>query len=433
MRPWIPLVLLLLAFRHQDPPKPTVDDAVKLVSAESMKTMLTYLASDELAGRHAGYAGNDKATEYIAAHFKKIGLAPVGDRNDKDEKSYFQSFEFGGKEKLKTRNCVGFVEGSDSTLKEEVVILGAHHDHVGQKGDETDAGRMRNPRADRDDTVWNGADDNGSGTTALLEVARAFMESRVRTKRSILFIAFGAEEYNLLGSTYYCKNPIFALAKTVAMINMDMVGRNPERKMAVTGMATSDDWKDLVDGAADGLKLKYRTSTDITQDSDHYPFIQRKVPAVHFFTGFHEDYHCQSDEVEKISFENMEKVGKLALRLVVALAGREKRIEWKPPPARARRLGVVGRDLSAGECEDLKLGKQEGGVELSGVDPGSVAEAGGLEEGDVLVEFNGVKLARDAPLDTLREEIKKAPFGQEVPIVVVRDGGRKTLKVCWEK
>ena len=378
MKAWLFAVAFALLVQDAKPQEESgVEAGVKKVSAERMKKILTHLASDELEGRHAGYAGNDKATEYIAEHFKAIGLKPCGDKNDKGEATYWQAFEFGGRTKLKTRNCVGLFEGADDKLKEEIVVIGAHHDHVGKGGDATNAGRMRNGKADPEDTIWNGADDNGSGTTTLLEVARAFMEGRIATQRSVLFMTFSAEEYGLLGSVHYCKKPLFPLDKTVAMINMDMVGRNPEKKMDVGGVGTAEGWKDLVDGAMKGLDLKYRTSDMVSPGSDHHSFAQKKVPAVHLFTGFHDDYHCQSDHVEKISFENMEKIGKFALRLVVAVADRDGRMEFKGAGGggrvAARRLGVTGDDITEAEAEELKLAAEQGGVKLTSVEADSAA------------------------------------------------------------
>ncbi len=418
------LPLLVALARAQDPERPPVVD----VTAANLERHLKYLAGDDLEGRNSGYKGNDAATDYIAEHFRKIGLKPVGDKDEKGEPTYWQSFKVLAR---KTRNCVGYAEGTDEKLKTELVVIGAHHDHVGKAG-QADAGRMKNSKADPEDKIWNGADDNGSGTVTVLEIARAFMEGRVSTKRSILFMTFSGEEYGLLGSEHYCKKPIFPLKSTVAMINLDMVGRNPDKRLDVGGISTSEDWQKLIDAAAEGTGVKYGTSREVTPGSDHYSFYQVRVPAIHFFTGFHGDYHCQSDHPDKISYANMEKIGRFGMRLLRSVADEPQRI--KPSfKAASKKLGIGTSDLTEDDYDALKLGDGEGGLQITSVADESPARAGGLQKGDVIVEFDGQKLPRKGTLEKLRELIGKSVDGVDVPIVVLREGGRAELKVRWEK
>jgi len=213
-------------------------------------------------------------------------------------------------------NVVGLLEGSDPALKAETVIFSGHFDHngIGPQG------------------ILHGADDNGSGTVGVVELARAFALNPVKPKRSLLFIVFAAEERGLLGSYYYVSNPLRPLATTRAQINFDMIGRNEaadprvqteispdtSNELGLIGTHYSPDYRAVVERANEmvGLKLNYKWDRDATNNvlfrSDQYPFLQRDIPAVWWFTGFHPDYHQVTDTVEKINFQKMTKILKLA-------------------------------------------------------------------------------------------------------------------------
>jgi hypothetical protein len=422
----LPLLLLALPLAAQEAKAPSaIDAAAALVTADGLKAHLMVIAGDEFAGRNSGYPGNDKMAEYAAAHFKKIGLAPAGEKDESGAATWFQSFEV---RKKKTRNVLGMAEGTDPDLKSEIVVIGAHLDHVGQDG-ENNAGRMKSKGGDKEDKIWNGADDNGSGTVTVLEIARAFMQGKVRTKRSVLFMLFSGEEYGLLGSKHYVENPLHPLSKTVAMINLDMVGRNPDKALDVGGVSTSDAWIPLCEEAAKGTDPNYKTSGPVMPGSDHASFSQVKVPAIHFFTGFHADYHCQSDHPDKIAYDRMAKIGAFGLRLLALTADRTPRMEFSGP----KTLGVETETLDDDELADLKLADDEGALKMVKVNPDSAAGRSGMKEGDILLEFNGKKLGRDNPLGTLRAELRKVKNGVDVPIVVLRDGKKATLTAVWGK
>jgi hypothetical protein len=219
-----------------------------------------------------------------------------------------------------TTNVMGIVDGLDARLKAETVIFSAHHDHNGA----------------RDGLMYPGADDNGSGTVGVIELARSFgVNGNVaKPKRSVLFIVFGAEERGLLGSYYYAAHPLRPLNTTRGVINFDMIGRNEapstqtdglidiaqdtSNELNFTGTAYSPEYRAVVEYAnrSVGLKLSFKWENDAALNlfarSDQFPFIQREVPAVWWFTGFHPDYHQPTDTVEKINFDKMEKILKLA-------------------------------------------------------------------------------------------------------------------------
>ncbi|HZN60913.1 MAG TPA: M20/M25/M40 family metallo-hydrolase [Planctomycetota bacterium] len=420
------LLLLVLPLSAQEPAAPSALDAASgRISVDRLKAHLTEISGDAYEGRNAGYPGNDKAAEYIAAHFKKIGLRPAGQKDDKGNPTWFQSFTV---DKRPTRNVLGLAEGSDPDLKSEFVIIGAHHDHVGKEG-ESNTGRIPNFRADPGDKIWNGADDNGSGTVTVLEIAQAFMEGKIRTKRSVLFMTFSGEEWGLLGSKHYVGNPLLPLEKTVAMINLDMVGRNGTKPLDVMGVSTAGEWVDLCTEAAKESGVEIRTNGALIPGSDHYSFASKGIPAVHLFTGFHPDYHTKTDHAEKIDFDRMAKVARFGLRLLARVADRVPRMEFQTP----RKLGIDEEDLDEKGAAALSLPAGQGGLKVLRVVENSVAARAGLKVGDVLLEFNGAKFPLENGHFTLRNELKKVKDGVDVPLLVLRDGKRVELKAAWEK
>ncbi len=412
-----------------------------LVTVELLRKHATYLASDELEGRAAGYAGNDKAAEYIAGVFKAAGLRPAG-----DDGGWFQAFKVGGKE---TRNVLGLLEGNDPALKGEIVVVGAHFDHVGT-ADQKDFGRLGRAGEDK---IWNGADDNGSGTTTLLGIARAFGEGGLRARRTLVFIAFSGEEAGLIGSAFYCRKPWAPIEKHVFMLNLDMVGRNPHKPIELHGVGSAEGG--VIRKAAEkavaaaGLNATLNDGVKLVGgDSDHSSFRDKKVPYAFFFSGFHADYHRASDTAEKLAYDNMVKVAHTSIDLLLAVGGLEERPRFIPaagpkfnlpdfqepqgPPP--RRLGVTVQELDDADCDGLGLVAGQGGLRIDLVQGKTVAEAAGLQAGDVLLEVAGERLPRGATRDKLREILTgKVKPGKETEILVLRQGNKLALKATFDK
>lgn len=225
-------------------------------------------------------------------------------------------------------NVLGFLEGSDPDLKDEIVVFSAHYDHIGMRGEE----------------VFNGADDNGSGTTAVLEVADAFMQAKQAgngPRRSVLFVWVSGEEKGLLGSKYYVNHPIWPLENTVVDINVDMVGRidekhadNPYYIYVIGSNRLSTDLHDIneaMNTKHTELELDYTYNAEDDPNryyyrSDHYNFAERGIPSIFYFNGTHEDYHGADDVVEKIHFDKMKRIGELIFHTGWEIANRDKRI-----------------------------------------------------------------------------------------------------------
>lgn len=295
------------------------------ITAAEMKTDLYIYASDEFEGRDTGEPGQKKAVEFLKKEYQKMGI-PSAYGTD----NYFQSIPaayFEGKAKNDSENVLAFIEGSEKP--EEIIVLSAHLDHVGH----------------HDGEIYNGADDDGSGTVALLEMAEAFQLAKKDgkgPKRSILILHVTGEEKGLFGSRYYSENPVFPLANTVADINVDMIGRvDPEHKDAPnyvyvigadrlsTGLdaAVTKANKNLKDFKLD---YKYNDRNDperIYYRSDHYNFAKNGVPSVFFFSGIHEDYHKPTDTPDKIDYPLMTTRTKLIFHTAWEIANSDERIK----------------------------------------------------------------------------------------------------------
>ena len=226
------------------------------------------------------------------------------------------------KNRKTVRNVVGILPGSDPARAREAIVIGAHYDHVGL------GGRL-SVTPDRVE-IHNGADDNASGTASIIEMARVAADERSRFPRTLIFIAFAGEERGLLGSAYYASHAVFPIENTIAMLNLDMVGR-ARGAVDVSGLDTSPsmeaDLKAAATAAGGGLQIK-REGPGAGR-SDDSNFLDRRIPAINFFTGFHADYHRPGDDWEKIDAAGTKRVATLALELAARLANRTERPEFK--------------------------------------------------------------------------------------------------------
>ena len=282
-----------------------------------------------------------------------------------------------------TTNVVGILEGNDPVLKNEAIVIGAHYDHIG-------LGELGSLAEGRGQQIHNGADDNASGTAGLLELARVLASQRATLKRSVVFVAFSAEEEGLLGSKHYVATPAFPLDKTVAMINMDMIGRMKDDRVIVGGSGSSPLWKDLLPRLKpNGLELKFQD--DGYGPSDHASFYAKDIPVLFFFTGVHQDYHRPSDDPDKINLAGANQVLELVLGTAQALSQQERPTRSSPKPrSRSEPRGRGEFRVYLGTIPDY--GEEVEGVKLSGVREGSPAAKAGMKGGDIIVECAGKQI-----------------------------------------
>jgi len=310
------------------------------ITVQDLEKHLIILASDSLEGRETGKKGQKMAADYIMNHFKNIGVPPY------KKNTYYQKFRVkNGRHMCKCDDCdvdflkkilksnkwikgenvLAYIEGTD--LKDELIIITAHYDHLGKHEEKT----------------FNGADDDGSGTVAAMEIAEAFMLAKKEgngPRRSILVMCVSGEEKGLLGSKDYTDNPIYPLENTVANLNIDMIGRvddwheNGDYIYLIGADRLSQELHDISEQINEefiGLELDYTFNEEDDPNryyyrSDHYNFAKNNIPVIFYFNGVHEDYHKVTDTVEKIDFEKIQTITRLIFLTAWELANREERI-----------------------------------------------------------------------------------------------------------
>ena len=305
-------------------------------------------------------------------------------------------------------------EGRPAIDPAETVVLGAHYDHIGYGGaNSADPGKR---------AVHHGADDNASGTALLVEVARQ-LAAAVPLPRRILFVAFSGEERGLLGSAHYAANPIVPLGDTVAMVNLDMVGRLDGDKLIVHGTGTGTGLDALVDRLIGQHRFKAAKEPGGFGPSDHASFYAKKVPVLHLFTGSHRDYHRPSDTADKINYEGMARLAALVADIVRELAAAPERPAYVEVASKMFARGGGDRPYF-GSIPDF--GKPGGGYAISGVAKDSPAAQGGLKGGDLIVRIGGSAVTG---LEDFDSALRKHKGGETVPVVVKREGQEVTLQV----
>ena len=311
-------------FRDSDATARTVlpdEVARRVIDPREIRRHVAYLASDEMRGRNTPSPELERAASWIAEQFGLAGLEPAG-----QDGGFIQFWPYernglaNGAAPATTRpvqvpNVVGIVPGSDAARAGEYVILTAHFDHVGVGTPDEDG-----------DSVFNGADDNASGTAALLEIAQAFGSLVVRPARPVLFLATSGEEKGLLGASWFATNPTVFLSDAVAVLNMDMVGRNSPDSVGLVGHDYSSLGPLLVRIAADSRHLRLSVDTDpapgenLFPRSDHYPFARTGIPAIAVTSALHEHYHHLDDEPALIDIDKAARVARLIFLAAYALA-----------------------------------------------------------------------------------------------------------------
>lgn len=349
-------------------------------------------------------------------------------------------------------NVVGILPGSDPNLKKETIVIGAHYDHLGRGGE----GSL----APREGEIHHGADDNASGVAGLIELARMLSTQSPKPRRTIVFIAFSGEEEGLIGSSFYVNHPIVPLADTVAMINMDMIGRMKEKNLIVGGVGTAQEWRSMIEAGnmMQGLTVSANTNTAsasstlnlpivvgtngrpiVTVDagkkfaltlnedgygpSDHSSFYSKQVPVLFFWTGTHEDYHKPSDTADKINYEGEARIVSFVGNVIRDIDKSDKRPTY-----------TVARSESQGRSTGFRVylgtipnyADSNDGLKLDGVRDDSPASKAGLKAGDKIVKMAGHEVKNVYDYTYALGEMKA---GQEYEVEIVRGNERLTLRI----
>ena len=375
------------------------------------------LASDFMEGRKTGTEGELKAAAYISRRMDAIGLAPKG-----DGMSYQQVFQ-----KKMTSNPHAEPSANDPVLEgvnvvgylnnqaPYTVVIGAHYDHLGMGG----PGSLH----DGPPAIHNGADDNASGVAVMLRLAEYLKLEKKAHGYNYLFIAFSGEEQGLLGSNYYTKHPTIDLSKVSYMINMDMVGRLKEdRSLAIYGTGTSPVWKSIL------WKIKKPAFKFIEDErgigpSDHTSFYLSGIPVLAFFTGQHEHYHKQSDDIEQIHYSGMEDIGTFIYNVIVSTDTNEKLTFTETASNTAATpdfkvtLGVMPDYLYDGK-----------GLRIDGVREGRPAHGADIQKGDIVIKMGDMDIT---DMQAYMQALASFNPGETVMVTVLRDGQEVKKKVVF--
>jgi Zn-dependent M28 family amino/carboxypeptidase len=288
------------------------------------------IADDSMLGRNTPSRGLEMTAAYVAAQFKRLGLKPGGDSG-----TFVQRYPLatggGGRagsspppgfDPSSAPNSVGILRGTDPALRDEYIVVSAHMDHVGVNG------------ANVKDSIWNGADDDASGTAGVLALAEAFAQAP--PKRSMIFLTVSGEEHGLWGSNWFTSHPPVPIDKIVANLNLDMIGRNWKDSIVVIGIEHSDLGETVARVSKAHRELGISTLPDPWPQenffgrSDHYNFARRGVPAIFFFNGTHVDYHQPSDSPDKIDAEKEARIVRLIYHIALTVANATARPKWDP-------------------------------------------------------------------------------------------------------
>lgn len=385
--------------------------AVQSIRSEDLDDHVTTLAADRLEGREAGSRGGRRAGDYLVERLQDLGVKPAG-----IDGGYYQPFGNG------YRNVIARIPGGDGNLKNEIILLGGHYDHVGYGTPYNSLGPTGR--------IHNGADDNASGVAALLEVAEALASTGLEPERSIVFVFWDAEEKGLLGSQHWMDEPTVPIEDVKLAFNLDMVGRLRRRGMTVFGTRTGAGLRRMISLQNRGIGLRLDFDPGIDANSDHYPLVRRDVPFLMLHTGKHGNYHRPSDDPDTINLSGLQRISRLVFKTAWAAADRETLPDFRDAaleeawdslmssgrrdPGPTRRLGVAWDSESA----------EKGTIRLTRIFEGSPAEEAGLQSGDRILRFDGY------PADAV-DDFRLLVLAAEnpVPVLVEREGEEKPVEL----
>ncbi len=384
-------------------------------------------ATKAIEGSNVGIASIHARRSPILALFARAGKDLMAIQQTMDQNLKPASFELAGvrvrmttdviRIRKRVRNVIAALPGSDPAMRNEWVVIGGHYDHLG-------LGDNHSLAPSQIGQIHHGADDNASGSSGVMEVARVAAVHQQSFKRSILFMTFAGEELGLLGSSYFIEHPTVPLDRIIAMLNMDMIGRLKNDQVFMGGVGTSPNFRGWLEEAAVSLNLRLDYSDSGIAGSDHMSFNEKHIPVLFFFTGLHADYHRPSDTSDKINGPGAIRVLSLAYEMAERIANEQSRLQYtevrEPRPAGTGGGGGYGPYF--GSVPDFR--DDLNGVLFAEVRPDSPAGRAGLKGGDLMVQFDGKEIKN---LYDFTYALQTKKPGDVVAVVVQRGG--QTIKV----
>ncbi|MBK7763137.1 MAG: M20/M25/M40 family metallo-hydrolase [Bacteroidetes bacterium] len=385
------------------------------INGELVMKHISFLSSDELGGRGTSTAEEIKAAAYIAREFKGMELQPKG------TSAYYYDFDYTYNAKVhdtstiglkvkRGRNVLGYIDNG----RKETVVIGAHYDHLGYGYDHNSMDP--NPIG----KIHNGADDNASGVAGVIELARYFSSNGITENYNFLFMTFSGEELGLIGSKKWCENPTYPLSNINYMINLDMIGRyEADKKLLIYGVGTSAEWISNIEKVNKTFAIKYDSAG--IGPSDQTSFYLKNIPALHFFTGQHNDYHKPSDDISKVNVAGEAKILELIIDLVYQLDNKPKLGFLKTRDAESTKMSFK---VTLGIMPDYIFDGK--GLRLDGVSDNKPAAKAGLQAGDIIVQINETNINDIQDYMKLLNTFKK---GDNATIIFLRENEKLSTQV----
>ena len=347
--------------------KPTESD----ITIEDFKTHIEFLSSDQLGGRGAGTEGDKLAVSYIKKRF--YDASPNKGTVEIQEHYVFKDRRQ-KKDKVLTYNVIGYLVGNDEKLKDEFVVVGGHYDTT----------------ANAPGKINNGADDNASGTSMVIELFEKFASTN-NHKRTLVFMAFGGEELGLLGSKHFVNNPTIDLDKVHLMVNLDMVGRMEENNVQLGGAASAENFSSrlnpfLMEDNVNVIEL----GEGIFSRSDHYNFYKKDIPVLFFFTGVHDDYHKPSDDFDKINYDGMKSISNMVEGIVDEFANTENKLVFKSVDQEQTMQTPARMKVTLGVMPDYAYDGK--GVKIDSVIDNRPGKMAGMLNGDIVIKIQDMNI-----------------------------------------
>ncbi|MFC2118524.1 M20/M25/M40 family metallo-hydrolase [Bacteroidota bacterium] len=322
--------------------------------------------------------------------------------------------------KVKTRNIIAMLPGNNEKLKEEYIVIGGHYDHIGLGGPGSGS------RTDDEELVHNGADDNASGIAAIVEIAEYLTATRENISRSIIFVAFGAEEMGLVGSKYFIDNSPVDINSIKTMINIDMVGRLRENNgLPVSGIGSAKETEEIVKRINKSYNFQLALSSAGYGPSDHASFYGKDIPVISVTTGAHLDYHTPDDDIDRINFEGMLMVGKYISDLTIDIANRDSALSFQEAGPRTATSSRQNFEVTLGIMPDF-VSTENIGLRVDFVTKGKPAEAGGMKKGDIITALNGMSVKN---IYDYMARLNKLKAGETISVEILRNKKKEVLLI----